>query len=94
MTIRALAAGVPLSTMAVLMLSVFSGVDGLTGYCCRCSHTDRAAARFGFGCGGGAVLNVAFASLEVGSEVRFVDEEGEKGPQASTVRPVGKHHPV
>jgi cold shock CspA family protein len=27
-----------------------------------------------------------------GSEVRFVEEIGEKGPQASTVRLVGKHH--
>lgn len=41
-----------------------------------------------------AVLNNAFGNLEVGSEVYFVEEEGEKGPQASTVRPVGKHHPV
>jgi cold shock CspA family protein len=28
----------------------------------------------------------------VGSEVRFVEEMGEKGPQASTVRLIGKHH--
>ena len=39
-----------------------------------------------------AVLNGAFDSLVVGTEVRFVEEEGEKGPQASTVRVVGKHH--
>ena len=39
-----------------------------------------------------AVLNGAFDSLVVGSEVRFVEERGEKGPQASTVRVVGKHH--
>jgi cold shock CspA family protein/ribosome-associated translation inhibitor RaiA len=37
-----------------------------------------------------AVLNDAFDRLAVGSEVRFVEEEGEKGPQASTVRLVGK----
>ena len=41
-----------------------------------------------------AVLNDAFDRLEVGAEVRFVEEEGEKGPQASTVRPVGKHDPA
>lgn len=41
-----------------------------------------------------SVLDEAFDQLAVGSEVRFVEEEGEKGAQASTVRPVGKHHPV
>ena len=41
-----------------------------------------------------AVLNNAFGSLEVGTEVRFAEEQGEKGPQASTVHPIGKHHPV
>jgi cold shock CspA family protein len=40
------------------------------------------------------VLNNGFDSLAVGDEVRFVEAEGDKGPQASTVRPVGKHHPV
>jgi cold shock CspA family protein len=39
-----------------------------------------------------AVLNGAFDRLTVGSEVRFVENEGVKGPQASTVRLVGKHH--
>ncbi|MBN9310391.1 cold shock domain-containing protein, partial [Devosia sp.] len=39
-----------------------------------------------------AVLNNAFNSLAVGDEVRFVESEGEKGPQASSVRPIGKHH--
>lgn len=33
-----------------------------------------------------AVLDAAFARLDVGSEVAFVEEKGEKGPQASTVR--------
>ena len=33
-----------------------------------------------------SVLNNAFDELEVGSEVSFVEEEGEQGPQASTVR--------
>ncbi|HSQ02755.1 MAG TPA: HPF/RaiA family ribosome-associated protein [Burkholderiales bacterium] len=41
-----------------------------------------------------SVLDGAFAKLQVGSEVRFVEEEGEVGPQASTVRVVGKHHVV
>jgi cold shock CspA family protein len=39
-----------------------------------------------------AVLNGGFARLSVGSEVRFVEEAGEKGAQASTVRLIGKHH--
>lgn len=33
-----------------------------------------------------------YDELEVGSEVRFVEEAGEEGPQASTVYVVGKHH--
>lgn len=37
-----------------------------------------------------SVLNDAFDRLEVGSEVQFAEEEGDKGPQASTVRLVGK----
>src|SRR5208337_4316539 len=32
------------------------------------------------------------ARLSVGSEVRFIEEDGEKRAQASTVRLVGKHH--
>ena len=39
-----------------------------------------------------SVLDGAFDKLKVGSEVRFVEEAGEKGPQASTVKLVGKHH--
>ena len=41
-----------------------------------------------------AVLNDAFDQLVVGSEVRFVEQEGDKGPQASSVRLIGKHHPI
>lgn len=37
-----------------------------------------------------AVLDGAFDRLAVGDEVRFVESEGEKGAQASTVRVVGK----
>jgi len=32
-------------------------------------------------------LTDAIKDLEAGSKVRFVDTEGEKGPQASTVKP-------
>jgi cold shock CspA family protein/ribosome-associated translation inhibitor RaiA len=39
-----------------------------------------------------SVLDGAFDRLTVGSEVRFVEENGIEGPQASTVKLVGKHH--
>ena len=39
-----------------------------------------------------SVLNDAFDELAVGTPVAFVEEKGEKGPQASTVRMLGKHH--
>lgn len=41
-----------------------------------------------------AVANGGFEKLSVGDEVRFSlhPGEGEKGPQASTVVPIGKHH--
>jgi len=38
-----------------------------------------------------SVLNGAFAHLEVGGRVIFAEENGDKGPQASTVKPLGKH---
>lgn len=38
-----------------------------------------------------SVLNDEFPRLKIGSEVRFAEEQGEEGPQASTVRAVGKH---
>ena len=43
-----------------------------------------------------AVVDDSFDKLAVGDEVRFVvhPSEGEKGPQASTVVPMGKHHPT
>lgn len=41
-----------------------------------------------------SVLNVSFDRLEPGIEVRFSEEPGEQGPQASTVQVVGKHHIV
>lgn len=37
-----------------------------------------------------SVLNGGFENLEVGMAVRYVEEEGLKGPQASTVEPLGK----
>ncbi len=39
-----------------------------------------------------AVLGQRFDELRVGSEVRFAQEAGEDGPQASSVAPVGRHH--
>lgn len=41
-----------------------------------------------------AVLGGKFEELSVGDEVRYAlhEGEGEKGPQASTVTPIGKHH--
>jgi ribosomal subunit interface protein len=41
-----------------------------------------------------SVLHDDFDSLTVGCEVRYAEEEGEQGPQASTVSPIGKHHIV
>lgn len=39
-----------------------------------------------------SVLDEAFERLEVGSVVRFVEEAGEKGPQASSVALAGASH--
>lgn len=39
-----------------------------------------------------SVLNAAFDRLHVGDSVRFAEEAGEQGPQASTVHPEGKTH--
>jgi ribosomal subunit interface protein len=41
-----------------------------------------------------SVLQGQFDELQPDSEVRFAEELGEEGPQASTVVPVGKHHIV
>jgi ribosomal subunit interface protein len=41
-----------------------------------------------------SVVEGDFDKLTVGAEVRFVEEQGDSGPQASTVRVVGKHHVV
>jgi ribosomal subunit interface protein len=39
-----------------------------------------------------SVLNAAFDALTVGMEGRFDEEQGDRGPQATTVRLIGKHH--
>lgn len=41
-----------------------------------------------------SVLQQQFDELEIGSEVRFAEEQGDEGPQASTVALIGKHHIV
>ncbi len=41
-----------------------------------------------------SVVNAGFGNLDVGTEVSFVEELGEKGPQASTVKIVGRHNHV
>jgi cold shock CspA family protein len=38
-----------------------------------------------------SVLDSGFGGLEIGTEVHFAEELGEKGPQASTVRLVSHH---
>lgn len=39
-----------------------------------------------------SVVGADFDGLRIGTEVRFAEEMGERGPQASTVHVVGKHH--
>ncbi len=39
-----------------------------------------------------SVVDAKFDDLVTGTEVTFVEEQGEKGPQASTVHVVGRHH--
>ncbi len=39
-----------------------------------------------------SVADGKFDSLSVGQEVRFSEAVGDKGPQATIVQPVGKHH--
>lgn len=41
-----------------------------------------------------SVLNSEFDKLEIGNEVRYAEENGDDGPQASSVSVVGKHHIV
>lgn len=37
-----------------------------------------------------SLINADFAALSLGDEVRFVEEQGDNGPQATSVRVVGK----
>ena len=41
-----------------------------------------------------SVVEGSFDALDVGSEVRYTESTGDEGPQASTVKPIGKHHIV
>lgn len=41
-----------------------------------------------------SIVGADFNDLEVDAEVRFVEEAGDKGPQASSVYLIGKHHIV
>lgn len=41
-----------------------------------------------------SLLNADFDELQAGTRVCFVEERGDKGPQASSVRVEGKHHAV
>ncbi|MCW8917459.1 MAG: HPF/RaiA family ribosome-associated protein [Gammaproteobacteria bacterium] len=41
-----------------------------------------------------SLLHGDFDTLSVGCEVRYAEEAGEQGPQASSVTPIGKHHVV
>jgi ribosome-associated translation inhibitor RaiA/cold shock CspA family protein len=41
-----------------------------------------------------SLLNASFDRLALGAEVRFSEEPGEQGPQASSVHVIGKHHIV
>ncbi len=41
-----------------------------------------------------SVVNTDFSKLETGNQVRFAEEMGDAGPQASSVHLMGKHHIV
>ena len=41
-----------------------------------------------------SLIDTDFDGLNIGTEVRFVEEQGDQGPQASTVHVIGKHHIV
>jgi ribosomal subunit interface protein len=41
-----------------------------------------------------SVIDASFDDLVIGAEMRFVEEAGEKGPQATSAYVIGKHHPV
>jgi cold shock CspA family protein len=39
-----------------------------------------------------SLIEGAFEDLAIGTELRFVEEQGDNGPQATTVRLAGRHH--
>lgn len=39
-----------------------------------------------------SIIGANFDHLKIGDEVRFSEEPGDRGPQASSVQPIGKHH--
>lgn len=39
-----------------------------------------------------SIVGTDFDNLKIGDEVRFSEEPGERGPQATSVQPIGKHH--
>jgi cold shock CspA family protein/ribosome-associated translation inhibitor RaiA len=39
-----------------------------------------------------SVVGTTFDDLQIGQQVRFAEAVGDKGPQATVVRPIGKHH--
>jgi len=41
-----------------------------------------------------SVLHSALEHLDIGDEVIFSEEAGDKGPQATSIRLAGKHHPM
>jgi cold shock CspA family protein len=41
-----------------------------------------------------SLLNSTFERLDIGDEVIFSEEAGDKGPQAIAIRLTGKHHPM
>jgi len=41
-----------------------------------------------------SVIDASFDDLVIGAEMRFVEEAGEKGPQATSAYVIGKHHLV
>jgi cold shock CspA family protein/ribosome-associated translation inhibitor RaiA len=41
-----------------------------------------------------SVLGEPFDALRAGQQVEFVEEAGDQGPQAASLWPVGRHHPL
>lgn len=41
-----------------------------------------------------SVLGAPFELLQIGQDVEFIEEAGEKGPQAASLWPDGRHHPL